>query len=66
MNFSRLTRNLRAHVNPLSLKNRKPCIIENYNQIMQNSCNPIHLDIGCGNGNMILELAQVILYNNDR
>tara|TARA_Y100001970_G_C14259269_1_gene878374 strand:- start:1716 stop:2339 length:624 start_codon:yes stop_codon:yes gene_type:complete len=49
---------VRQHVNPLSQFFQKEYAIPNINNLYEYSHLPLHLDIGCGNGEYLLDLAQ--------
>jgi tRNA (guanine-N7-)-methyltransferase len=48
---------LRQHVNPLARKFQQPIKVPNWQEIFQLAQN-LHLDIGCGRGRFLLEMAQ--------
>lgn len=48
---------MRQHVNPLSRFFQLPLSLPNIENIFENYNLPIHLDIGCGRGKFLLELA---------
>lgn len=50
---------VRQHVNPLSSKYQHPLKVPNWNQIYSNLSFPFHLDIGCGRGRFLLQMAQL-------
>lgn len=50
---------MRQHVNPLSSKYQHPFIPPDWSQIYSNLSLPLHLDIGCGRGRFLLQMAQL-------
>jgi tRNA (guanine-N7-)-methyltransferase len=48
---------IRQHVNPLALKFQQPILVPNWQEIFQ-LAQDLHLDIGCGRGGFLLEMAQ--------
>lgn len=49
---------VRQHVNPLSRRYQQPVAAPEWSKIYANSTHPLHLDIGCGRGHFLLEMAQ--------
>lgn len=49
---------VRQHVNPLSSKFQEPVAIPNWSEIYPHLQQPLHLDIGCGRGRFLWEMAQ--------
>nr|WP_313898662.1 MULTISPECIES: tRNA (guanosine(46)-N7)-methyltransferase TrmB [Roseofilum] len=49
---------VRQHVNPLSRKFQEPVGIPNWSEIYPHLQHPLHLDIGCGRGRFLWEIAQ--------
>lgn len=49
---------IRQHVNPLARKFQLPIAIPDWQDIYSKCDRPIHLDIGCGRGRFLLNLAQ--------
>ncbi|MBD2464536.1 tRNA (guanosine(46)-N7)-methyltransferase TrmB [Oscillatoria sp. FACHB-1407] len=49
---------VRQHVNPLSRKYQQPVTPPDWEKIYANPTQPLHLDIGCGRGVFLLEMAQ--------
>ncbi|MDX2211734.1 MAG: tRNA (guanosine(46)-N7)-methyltransferase TrmB [Oculatellaceae cyanobacterium bins.114] len=49
---------VRQHVNPLSRKYQQPADPPDWQKVYANSNQPLHLDIGCGRGIFLLEMAQ--------
>ena len=49
---------VRQHVNPLSQKYQVPVTPPNWDLVYADPTRPLHLDIGCGRGNFLLEIAQ--------
>ena len=49
---------VRQHVNPLSIAYQTPVSQPDWHQIYQNLEKPLHLDIGCGWGRFLQEIAQ--------
>ena len=49
---------MRQHVNPLSKFFNSPDPIPPLNKIFNNPSLPVHLDIGCGNGDFLFQLAK--------
>ncbi|MGK7875723.1 MAG: tRNA (guanosine(46)-N7)-methyltransferase TrmB [Xenococcaceae cyanobacterium] len=50
---------VRQHVNPLSKKYQTPLTPPDWNQVYTNPTQPLHLDIGCGPGRFLLQMAQL-------
>ncbi|MBE9144326.1 tRNA (guanosine(46)-N7)-methyltransferase TrmB [Planktothrix mougeotii] len=50
---------VRQHVNPLSQKYQAPVIVPDWSKIYKNLHQPLHLDIGCGRGLFLWELAHL-------
>jgi len=50
---------VRQHVNPLSSKYQQSLPLPDWNQIYSNLSLPIHLDLGCGRGRFLLEMASL-------
>jgi len=48
---------VREHVNPLSRKYQDPVIPPDWNQIYRVAQQPLHLDIGCGRGHFLAQMA---------
>ncbi|MDJ0730172.1 MAG: tRNA (guanosine(46)-N7)-methyltransferase TrmB [Crocosphaera sp.] len=53
---------VRQHVNPLSGKYRQPLTLPNWDTVYSCGDQPLHLDIGCGRGKFLLNMAP--LYPN--
>jgi tRNA (guanine-N7-)-methyltransferase len=49
---------VRQHVNPLSQKYQQPTQPPNWDKVYAEPTAPLHLDIGCGRGAFLLEMAQ--------
>lgn len=49
---------VRQHVNPLSRKFQEPVPIPNWSEVYPHLQQPLHLDIGCGRGRFLWEIAQ--------
>jgi tRNA (guanine-N7-)-methyltransferase len=49
---------VRQHVNPLSQKYQQPLNLPDWQQIYADPVRSLHLDIGCGRGQFLLEMAQ--------
>lgn len=49
---------VREHVNPLSRKYQIPAVPPAWREIYENLDQPLHLDIGCGRGRFVLQMAQ--------
>jgi tRNA (guanine-N7-)-methyltransferase len=49
---------VRQHVNPLSQKYQQPTQPPNWDKVYADPTAPLHLDIGCGRGAFLLEMAQ--------
>jgi len=49
---------VRQHVNPLSQKYQQSIEIPKWSQIYSNLSLPFHLDLGCGRGRFLLQMAQ--------
>nr|WP_283761511.1 tRNA (guanosine(46)-N7)-methyltransferase TrmB [Roseofilum halophilum] len=49
---------VRQHVNPLSQKFQEPVTIPNWSEIYSHLDRPLHLDIGCGRGRFLWQIAQ--------
>ena len=52
---------IRRHVNPLARKYQTPLITPDWHKIYLNPKRHLHLDIGCGRGEFLLEMAHLIL-----
>jgi tRNA (guanine-N7-)-methyltransferase len=50
---------VREHVNPLSRKYQVPATPPDWQKIYASPSQPLHLDIGCGKGRFLLEMAQL-------
>jgi tRNA (guanine-N7-)-methyltransferase len=50
---------VREHVNPLSRKYQTPIAPPDWGQVYANVSQPLHLDIGCGRGRFLLQMAQL-------
>ena len=50
---------VRQHVNPLSHKYQKPVEPPDWSQVYVNLDQPLHLDLGCGRGHFLLQMAQL-------
>ncbi|MDJ0707038.1 MAG: tRNA (guanosine(46)-N7)-methyltransferase TrmB [Leptolyngbyaceae cyanobacterium MO_188.B28] len=50
---------VRQHVNPLSQKYQRPIEPPDWSQVYGNLDQPLHLDIGCGKGHFLLQMAQL-------
>ena len=50
-------RRVRQHVNPLSIKYANPVVVPDWQAIFANPQLPLHLDIGCGKGDFLREMA---------
>lgn len=50
---------VRQHVNPLSQSYQKPIAPPDWSQVYSDWSKPLHLDIGCGWGRFLLQMAQV-------
>jgi tRNA (guanine-N7-)-methyltransferase len=50
---------VRQHVNPLSQKYLSPVDLPDWEAIFADSERPLHLDIGCGKGEFLLQMAQL-------
>jgi tRNA (guanine-N7-)-methyltransferase len=50
---------VRQHVNPLSSKYQQPLTLPDWNQVYSNLSQPLHLDLGCGRGRFLLEIASL-------
>ncbi|GAB4144759.1 MAG: tRNA (guanosine(46)-N7)-methyltransferase TrmB [Cyanobacteria bacterium J069] len=50
---------VRQHVNPLSQKYQQPVEPPDWSQVYADLAQPLHLDIGCGRGVFLLEMARV-------
>jgi tRNA (guanine-N7-)-methyltransferase len=50
---------VRQHVNPLSQIYQTPIVPPDWNQVYAEPQQPLHLDIGCGWGRFLLEMAQL-------
>jgi tRNA (guanine-N7-)-methyltransferase len=50
-------RRVRQHVNPLSSKYANPAIAPDWSKAFANPDLPLHLDIGCGKGDFVREMA---------
>jgi tRNA (guanine-N7-)-methyltransferase len=48
---------VRQHVNPLSHKYQRPIEVPQWDSIYSNLSRPLHLDIGCGRGKFLQQLA---------
>ncbi|MCG8362827.1 MAG: tRNA (guanosine(46)-N7)-methyltransferase TrmB [Pseudanabaenales cyanobacterium] len=49
---------VRQHVNPLSQKYQQPVKLPDWPQVYANLHQPLHLDIGCGRGYFLRQMAQ--------
>jgi tRNA (guanine-N7-)-methyltransferase len=49
---------VREHVNPLSRKYQTPVVPPDWREIYESQLLPLHLDIGCGRGRFVLQMAQ--------
>lgn len=49
---------VREHVNPLSRKYQTPVVAPDWQKVYDLPEQPLHLDIGCGKGRFLLEMAQ--------
>jgi tRNA (guanine-N7-)-methyltransferase len=50
---------VRQHVNPLSSRYQQPIAFPNWSSIYADLSQPLHLDIGCGKGRFLLNMAQL-------
>ena len=50
---------MRQHVNPLSEKYQQPIDLPDWGNIYYQLSSPLHLDIGCGKGKFLLNMAQL-------
>ena len=50
---------VREHVNPLSRKYQTPASVPDWQKIYASPVQPLHLDIGCGRGRFLLQMAQL-------
>lgn len=50
---------VREHVNPLSKKYQTPISPPDWSRLYSDLNRPLHLDIGCGKGRFLLQMAQV-------
>ena len=50
---------IRQHVNPLERKFQQPISIPVWQEVYARRDRPIHLDIGCGRGKFLLDMAQL-------
>ncbi|MBE9170301.1 tRNA (guanosine(46)-N7)-methyltransferase TrmB [Pleurocapsales cyanobacterium LEGE 06147] len=50
---------IRQHVNPLSSRYQKSLTLPDWSQIYTHLHQPLHLDIGCGRGNFLLQMSQL-------
>ena len=50
-------RRVRQHVNPLSIKYANPAVAPDWQAMFANPQLPLHLDIGCGKGDFLREMA---------
>ncbi|NJK53769.1 MAG: tRNA (guanosine(46)-N7)-methyltransferase TrmB [Leptolyngbyaceae cyanobacterium SU_3_3] len=50
---------VREHVNPLSRKYQTPIVPPDWEQVYAEVSQPLHLDIGCGRGRFLLQMAQL-------
>ncbi|MDX2099745.1 MAG: tRNA (guanosine(46)-N7)-methyltransferase TrmB [Leptolyngbyaceae cyanobacterium bins.59] len=48
---------VREHVNPLSRRYQAPTVPPDWSQIYADPTQPLHLDIGCGRGRFLLQMA---------
>lgn len=48
---------VRQHVNPLSKQYQMPVSAPDWNQVYAQTTKPLHLDIGCGRGEFLLQMA---------
>jgi tRNA (guanine-N7-)-methyltransferase len=49
---------VREHVNPLASKYQTPATPPDWSDVYANPTRPLHLDIGCGRGRFVLQMAQ--------
>ena len=49
---------MRQHVNPLSDKYQTPILPPEWEKVFADATRPLHLDIGCGKGHFLVEMAQ--------
>ncbi|MFE4108195.1 tRNA (guanosine(46)-N7)-methyltransferase TrmB [Almyronema epifaneia] len=54
-----MVRRVRQHVNPLSNKYQTPKTVADWGQIFTRLDQPLHLDIGCGRGFFLRQMAQL-------
>ncbi|MEO1446206.1 MAG: tRNA (guanosine(46)-N7)-methyltransferase TrmB [Cyanobacteria bacterium J06635_11] len=54
-------RRVRQHVNPLSSKYANPAEAPDWAEVFTNPRLPLHLDIGCGKGDFVREMASQVL-----
>lgn len=62
-----VNRKFRQHVNPLALRYQQPTILSPQwpNDVFRDTSLPLILDIGCGKGGFLLDLAQHYVKNNE-
>lgn len=53
-------RRVRQHVNPLSSKYANPADAPDWNKVFANPQLPLHVDIGCGKGDFVREMASSV------
>lgn len=53
-------RRVRQHVNPLSSKYANPVGAPEWNQVFSDPQLPLHLDIGCGKGDFVRQMAALV------
>ncbi|WP_026072897.1 tRNA (guanosine(46)-N7)-methyltransferase TrmB [Nodosilinea nodulosa] len=50
---------VRQHVNPLSERYQAPVAMPDWGEVFANPQQPLHIDIGCGKGMFLLQMAQL-------
>lgn len=50
---------VRQHVNPLSEKYQIPVVMPDWSQVYAQPHQPLHLDIGCGKGIFVMQMAEL-------
>lgn len=50
---------VRQHVNPLSPVFREPIPTPDWRKVYEDASRPLHIDMGCGKGRMLLEMAKL-------
>lgn len=50
---------VRQHVNPLSEKYQIPVVMPDWSQVYAQPSQPLHLDIGCGKGIFVMQMAEL-------